>query len=89
MSPETLGSSNKKLSSDFVGYTVNEIKKQTQAEAIVFTGAVGGLMTSLKVPIKNQQGDNLNDGTFEKTERYGQLLANASLNSLKKPRLLI
>lgn len=50
--PETLGSSNKKLSSDFVGYTVNEIKKQTQAEAIVFTGAVGGLMTSLKVPIK-------------------------------------
>lgn len=84
--PETLGSSNKKLSSDFVGYTVNEIKKQTQAEAIVFTGAVGGLMTSLKVPIKNQQGDNLNDGTFEKTERYGQLLANASLNSLKKAK---
>lgn len=84
--PETLGSINKKLSSDFVGYTANEIKKQTQAEAIVFTGAVGGLMTSLKVPIKNQQGENLNDGTFEKTERYGQLLANASLNSLKKAK---
>lgn len=84
--PETLGSSNKKLSSDFVGYTVNEIKKQTQAEAIVFSGAVGGLMTSLKVPIKNEQGENLNDGTFEKTQRYGQLLANASLNSLKKAK---
>ncbi len=84
--PETLGSGNKKLSSDFVGYTVNEIKKQTQAEAIVFSGAVGGLMTSLKIPIKNEQGKDLNDGTFEKTERYGQLLAKASLNSLKKAK---
>jgi len=82
--PETLGSGNKKLSSDFVGYTVKEIMKQTQAEAIVFSGAVGGLMTSLKVPIKNEQGQNLNDGTYEKTEKYGQLLANASLNSLKQ-----
>ena len=82
--PETLGSGNKKLSSDFVGYTVKEIMKHTQAEAMVFTGAVGGLMTSLKVPIKNEQDQNLNDGTYEKTERYGKLLADASLNSLKK-----
>ncbi|NBR04736.1 MAG: hypothetical protein EBT92_03095 [Planctomycetes bacterium] len=86
--PETLGSGNKKLSSDFVGYTVKEIMKQTQAEAIVFTGAVGGLMTSLKVSIKNDQGQNLNDGTYEKTERYGQLLANASLNSLRKAKAI-
>jgi len=82
--PETLGSGNKKISSDFVGYTVKEIMKHTQAEAMVFTGAVGGLMTSLKVPIKNEQDQNLNDGTYEKTERYGKLLADASLNSLKK-----
>jgi len=84
--PETLGSGNKKISSDFVGYTVKEIMKQTQAEAIVFSGAVGGLMTSLKVSIKNEKGENLNDGSYEKTERYGQLLANASLNSLKKAK---
>lgn len=86
--PETLGSGNKKLSSDFVGYTVKEIMKQTKAEAIVFTGAVGGLMTSLKVPIKNEQDQNLNDGTYEKTERYGKLLADASLNSLKKGKAI-
>ncbi len=86
--PETLGSGNKKISSDFVGYTVKEIMKQTQAEAMVFTGAVGGLMTSLKVPIKNEQDQNLNDGTYEKTERYGKLLANASLNSLKNGKAI-
>lgn len=84
--PETLGSGNKKISSDFVGYAIKEIKKKTKGEAIIFTGAVGGLMTSLKLSIKNEQGVELKDGTFEKTERYGHLLADASINSLKKAK---
>lgn len=81
--PETLGSGNKKISSDFVGYTINEIEKTTKSPAIVFTGAVGGLMTSLKVSVKNKKGEELKDGTYEKTAKYGELLALASLKSLQ------
>ncbi len=84
--PETLGSVNKKISSDFVGYTINEIEKKTNSPAIVFSGAVGGLMTSLKVSIKNSKGEELNDGTYEKTAKYGELLALACLKSLQEAK---
>ena len=48
-----------------------------------FTGTVGGLMTSLKVPVKNAKGEDLKDGTWEKTEEYGRLVARAAEKALK------
>ncbi|MSR30743.1 MAG: hypothetical protein EXR99_04480 [Gemmataceae bacterium] len=81
--PETLASENKLISSDFVGYAAKEIEKQIGGKSVLFTGAVGGLMTSLRVPIKDSKGELLKDGSYEKTERYGKLLAKGCVDSLK------
>ena len=69
--PETLDDKNRELTADFVGYTVNHLKKTHGCPVAYFTGTVGGLLTSLKVPLKNDKGEDLKDGTFEKAEAYG------------------
>ena len=43
-------------------------------------------MTSLHVEVKNAAGKVLDDGTFEKTERYGELLAEVADRALKTAR---
>lgn len=88
--PETLDSKNTQLSADFVGYTVKELQERRKCPVIYLTGTVGGLMTSLQVPVKDEQGKELADGTFEKTERYGRLvgkLADDALGQAKPIRL--
>jgi hypothetical protein len=70
--PETLDSKNTELSADFVGYTVGYLSAKHQCPVVYLTGTVGGLMTSLHVPIRDAKGTLLKDGTFEKTERYGK-----------------
>jgi hypothetical protein len=72
--PETLDSKNTELSADFVGYTVKHLEEKHHCPVVYLTGTVGGLMTSLHVPIKDAKGTLLKDGTFEKTERYGQAI---------------
>src|SRR5262249_19672953 len=42
---------------------------------VYLTGTVGGMMTSLHVPIKDGHGKVLPEESYEKTERYGRLLA--------------
>lgn len=81
--PETLGSDNTELSSDFVGYTVKALQDAHHCPVVYLTGAVGGLMSSLGVEVKDADGKVLKDGTYEKTERYGQLLAEAANRALK------
>jgi hypothetical protein len=88
--PETLDSKNTQLSADFVGYTVKELQERRKCPVVYLTGTVGGLMTSLQVPVKDENGKELADGTFEKTERYGRLigkLADDALNQSKSIRL--
>ncbi len=88
--PETLGDKNTQISADFVGYTVNYVQDQYRCPVIYFTGTVGGLLTSLRVEIKDEKGNSLADGTFAKTRRYGQLvgrLAKAALNRSQPLRL--
>lgn len=80
--PETLDDKNTLISADYVGYTVDYLAKKHRAPVAYFTGTVGGLMTSLRVPIKSDDGRELQDGTFEKTERYGQLLGQAADRAL-------
>jgi hypothetical protein len=88
--PETLGSKNTLVSADYVWATVAALKKKHLAPVLYLTGTVGGLMTSLHVEVKDEQGRKLEDGTYEKTERYGNLvaaLADKALGGAKEVRL--
>jgi hypothetical protein len=69
--PELLDDKNTEVSADHVGYTVKHLTTRYKCPVAYFTGTVGGLMTSLRVPLRNDQGEELKDGTFEKTGRYG------------------
>ena len=86
--PETLGSKNTEISADYVGVTVKTLQDRFRCPVVYFTGTVGGLMTSLNVPIKSKDGKVLADGTWEKTERYGTLLAALAERALKDARPL-
>jgi hypothetical protein len=70
--PETLDSRNTLISADYVHATVAHLKEKYRCPVVYLTGTVGGLMTSLHVPIQDAQGQALKDGTFEKTEQYGR-----------------
>jgi hypothetical protein len=80
--PETLDSKNTKMSADYVGYTVKALQAKHGCPVVYLTGTVGGLMTSLHVEIRDKAGTLLKDGTFEKTERYGLLLAEVADKAL-------
>jgi hypothetical protein len=80
--PETLGGQNTKISADFVGACVKSLHVTHRCPVIYLTGTVGGLMTSLHVPVKNSAGVVLEDGTFEKAERYGELVAEVANRAL-------
>jgi hypothetical protein len=70
--PELLDDKNTEVSADHVGYTVTHLKAKYRCPVAYFTGTVGGLMTSLKVELKDAAGKPLADGTFEKTAVYGK-----------------
>jgi hypothetical protein len=86
--PETLGSRNTRLSSDFVGPAVKHLRDKFRCPVVYLSGTVGGMMTSLGVPIKSKDGKLLADGTFEKTQRYGTLLGRAAERALGKSKPL-
>jgi hypothetical protein len=80
--PETLDSKNTLLSADFVGYTVDEVRRRTGGPVLYLTGTVGGLMTSLGLDVRDEFGRLLEDGTFAKTERYGRLIGQLAMKAL-------
>jgi hypothetical protein len=84
--PETLASQNTQLSADFVFATVAYLKEKYHCPVVYLTGTVGGLMTSLNVPVKDSQGNLLKDGTFEKTERYGRLVGQLAAQAIAAER---
>lgn len=84
--PETLGDKNTRISADFVGAAVKTLHEKNRCPVVYLTGTVGGLMTSLHVEIKSASGKTLEDGTFEKTERYGELLAEVAERARKAAR---
>jgi hypothetical protein len=86
--PETPGSKYTLVRADYVGYTCEHLKKKMSCPVLYLTGTVGGLMTSLNVPIKNDKGDLLKDGSTEKTRRYGELLGEAAEKALKSSKSL-
>ncbi|QJW92603.1 neutral/alkaline non-lysosomal ceramidase N-terminal domain-containing protein [Frigoriglobus tundricola] len=82
--PESLGSKNTEVSADYIYYTVKHLRESQQCPVAYFTGTVGGLMTTLGLPVKDEKGVQLADGTFEKTERYGRLVAKLAETALAK-----
>ena len=84
--PETLDSKNTRLSADFVGPVVERLNRDHGGPVLYLTGTVGGLMTSLGVEVRSARGVALADGTFEKTERYGHLLADVAIRALRDAR---
>lgn len=76
--PETLDRHNTLLSADFVAGTVKYLQERYRCPVVYLTGTVGGLMTSLRVDVKDDKGASLKDGTFEKTMRYGRLVGEAA-----------
>lgn len=86
--PETLGSDNTRISADFVGFAVKELQEKYGVPVVYLTGTVGGLMTSLKVPIRDAKGKPLADGTFDKTERYGRLVGQRAATALEQAKPL-
>ncbi len=81
--PETMDSKNTEITADFVGFAVNELAKRQGCPVAYFSGTVGGLMTTLKVPIKNAAGELLKDGTWEKTQLLGEQVAAGADKGLK------
>ncbi len=69
--PETLDSKNTEVTADFVGYTVGHLRAKHKCPVAYFTGTVGGLLSSLKVEVRDDAGALLKDGTFEKARGYG------------------
>lgn len=69
--PETLDSRNTEVTADFVGYTVEYLRAKHKCPVAYFTGTVGGLLSSLKVEVRDDAGVLLKDGTFEKARGYG------------------
>ncbi|MCS7160776.1 MAG: neutral/alkaline non-lysosomal ceramidase N-terminal domain-containing protein [Gemmatales bacterium] len=84
--PETLGSKNTLVSADFVGVTVRALEERYKCRVAYFTGTVGGLLSSLGLPVRDEQGRLLADGTWEKTERYGILVARKAEEAVRRAK---
>jgi len=80
--PEVLDATNTEITADFVGYTVKQLRESQKCPVAYFTGTVGGLMTTLKLSVKDEAGRELKDGTFEKAERYGRLVGQLAEKAL-------
>jgi hypothetical protein len=80
--PEVLDSKNTAITADFVHYTVKQLRESQKCPVAYFTGTVGGLMTTIRLSVKDESGKELQDGTFEKSERYGRLVGKLAEKAL-------
>ncbi len=82
--PEVLDDKNTEITADFVHYTVKQLRESQQCPVAYFTGTVGGLMTTIRLPVRDENGKELEDGTFAKSERYGRLVGQLAEKALAK-----
>src|SRR5262245_13268394 len=80
--PEDMGDKNTQITADYVWATVAHLQTKHGCPVVYLTGTVGGLMTTLGLEVKDEQGSPLKAGTFERTERYGKLLGIAADKAL-------
>jgi hypothetical protein len=86
--PETMGGGNTIVSADFPGVTVVELKKKYQAPVAYFTGPVGGLMAPPRGYLKNEAGEELQEGDFAYCQRYGEEVARLAAGAIDAARPL-
>ena len=80
---KSLDSKNTEITADFPYYVVKHLRESQKCPVAYFTGTVGGLMTTLRLSVKDENGKELADGTFEKSDRYGKLVAQLADKALK------
>lgn len=80
--PETLADKNTKISADYVGYCCEALQKKHQCPVTYFTGTVGGLLTTLGIQIRDEQGTLLPDKSLAQTIEYGKQLAKVADQAL-------
>ena len=81
--PETIDSKSTKLSADYIASTCAALEKRYHCPVAYLTGTVGGLMTTMHVPVADENGQILPEGSIAKTERYGVLIAELAEKALK------
>jgi hypothetical protein len=87
--PETLADKNTRLSADFVASAVRTLADKYHCPVIYFTGTVGGLMTSLNLSIKDDNGKELLGGSVEKTTQYGKNIAWLAVTALTNSKPVV
>jgi hypothetical protein len=73
--PETMGGDNKSITADFIGVTVDALKKKYKCPVTYFTGPVGGLMAPPRDQMRDEAGELLREGDFAFCRRYGEEVA--------------
>jgi hypothetical protein len=89
--PESLGSRNTLLTADFPYATVARLKAVQRCPVVYFSGAVGGLMTNPRDPLRDRDGLEHRDGTFGYARAYGEAVADVMTQAVhgSRPVLLV
>ena len=74
--PERSTRKNTEITADFSYYVVKHVRESQKCPVAYFTGTVGGLMTSLHLPVKDAGGKELADGTSRSPSATGNSSAN-------------
>jgi len=97
--PEALSGGNTQISSDFVHYTREAIENGLEplgdhpgvegagGVCVYFSGAVGGLITQLRITAKGRDGSEVREASFEKAQALGERLAVSALDALGRAEL--
>lgn len=92
--PETVGAGSSLITSDFPHYLRKGIEEGgfsvgwRRAEgiggvAIYLSGSVGGLLTPLRIPIRDDEGEPIPERSWSKARRIGELAAWTALEALR------
>ncbi len=82
--PETLGSKNKEITSDYSGYLRQEFEKRVGGMAVFINGAVGGMQSSLGAKLMDPETKQVSpDNSFRKAELVGTAVATAAADALR------
>ena len=85
--PEAIARSNTEVSGDYVPATVAYLEKKTSAPVVYLSGTVGGLMSPIHVKKNDETGEELTDGSFPMTERYGILVGRLAEKALAEGKV--
>lgn len=81
--PEALGSRNRLITADFPAATIRVLQQRHECPIAYFSGALGGLMAPPRNRIRGADGQFLEDGTFEYSDRYGEAVADLAEQALQ------